>query len=131
MDKHLNNREFRSKTAVCLRDTTTQWDLIAAAVEDANIEFHGLTGEDAAKMKGRSRITFQKKENDTLQDTMNQFDNEDLANKVKWLKKTVGQHAKLGNKLLATARTIKAAGYHREVDQAKVTNERLISTTIH
>ena len=131
MDKHINNREFRLKKAVCLRDTTTQWDLIAAAAEDANIEFHGLTGKDAAKMKGRSKITFQKKENDTLQATANQLDNDVLQNQVKWLKKMAGQHAKLGNKLLATARRIKAAGYQREVDQAKVTNEKLISTTIH
>ena len=82
-------------------------------------------------MKGRSRITFQKKENDTLQDTMDQLDNDDLQNQVKWLKKMVGQHAKLGNKLLDTARRIKAAGYHKEADQAKATNEKLISTTIH
>ena len=66
-----------------LRNTTTQWDLIAAAVEDANIEFHGLTGKEAMEMKGRSRITFQKKEIDTLQIAENQLDNEDIVNKAK------------------------------------------------
>ena len=131
MDKHIKSREFRLKKAVCLRDTTTQWDLIAAAAEEANIEFHGLSGKDAAKMKGRSKITFQKKEIDILQDTTNQRDNDDLQNQVKWLKKMAGQHAKLGNKLLATARRIKAAGFQKEKDQAKTTNEKLISTTIH
>ena len=67
MDKHLNEREHRIKKAVAQRNTTMQWDLIAAAVEAANIEFHGLTGKEAAKMRGRSKITFQKKHNDILQ----------------------------------------------------------------
>ena len=45
--------------------------------------------------------------------------------------KIVGQHAKLGNKLLATANRIKVAGYHRDEKQAAETNEKLIGTTIH
>ena len=61
MDKHLTKREYRLRRAVEQRNTTTQWDHIAAAIEDANIEFHGLVGAEAKKMKGRSRTTFQKK----------------------------------------------------------------------
>ena len=59
------------------------------------------------------------KENDTLQATVNQLDNEDLANKMKWLEKIAGQHATLGNKLLATARRINA-----RVTKGKLTRPR-------
>ena len=51
--------------------------------------------------------------------------------KTKWLKKIAGQHAKLGNKLLSTAKRIKAEGYHREERQGTETNKKLIGTTIH
>ena len=65
-------------------------------------------------MRGRSRITFQKKQNDILHHDDANDDNDDFDNKVKWLKKIAGQHAKLGNKLIATAKRIKAAGYHKD-----------------
>ena len=100
-------------------------------MEDANIEFHGLAGAEAKKMKGRSRITFQKKDANTLQAAEKQQGNEDLVAKAKWLRKTAGQHAKLGNKLLATAKRIKAAGYHREKGQVDETNKKLIGATCH
>ena len=131
IDKHLDERVYRLKRAVGQRNTTIQWDLIAAAVEDANIEFHGLTGAEAKKMKGRSRITFQKKDANALQAAEKQQGNEDLVTKAKWLRKTAGQHAKLGNKLLATAKKIKAAGYHRGKGQVDETNKKLIGATIH
>ena len=38
-----------------------QWNLIAAGVEEGVIEFFKLEGKEAAKMKGRSKITFSKK----------------------------------------------------------------------
>ena len=34
------------------------WDLITAAVEQANIELHNLTGKEAKKMRGRATITY-------------------------------------------------------------------------
>ena len=70
--------------------------------------------------------------------------NDDFDNQVKWLKKIAGQHAKLGNKLITTAKRVKAAGYHK--DEVRVngnegdesgsgssaeTNKRLIGSTIH
>ena len=137
MDKHLNEREFRLKKAVSMRNTTMQWDLIAAAVEEANIELHGLTGKEAWKMSGRSKITFQKKQNDILQSDDAQDDNDDFDNKVKWLKKIAGQHAKLGNKLIATAKRVKAArdpkdeGLVNGAISAAETNKKRIRTTIH
>ena len=61
IDKHLEKREYRLLQAKAKKDTDRQWQLIAAAVEDANIEFHLLEGKDAKKMRGRSKVTFQKK----------------------------------------------------------------------
>jgi len=66
MDKHLEKRKHRLQAAAINKNTTRQWDLIAAAAEDANIEYHQLTGVEAKKMRGRSRITFQKVETTTL-----------------------------------------------------------------
>ena len=86
MDKHLKEREFTLKNAVFLGDTTMQWDLIAAAVEAANIEFHGLKGKELTKVRGRSKITFQKKQNDFLNREDANGDNNDFDNKIKWFK---------------------------------------------
>ena len=108
MDKHIKEREPRIKRAVDQKNTTMQWDLIAAAVEAANIEFHGLTAKEATKMRGRSKITFQKKQCDILHHEDDSRDNDDFDNKLKWLNKVAGQHAKLGNKLIATAKRIKS-----------------------
>ena len=60
MDKQVARRASRFQYAALMRDTTTQWDLVAAAVEEANISYHGLAGRDATKMRGRSKITFKK-----------------------------------------------------------------------
>ena len=68
IDKHLGKREFRLLQAKAKKDTDRQWQLIAAAVEDANIEFHLLEGKDAKKMRGRSKVTFQKKRNRRLKE---------------------------------------------------------------
>ena len=46
-------------------------------------------------------------------------------------KQIAGQHTKLGNKLLATAKRIKAEGYLREESQAAETNKQLVGATIH
>ena len=137
MDKHLKEREPRIKRAVSQKNTTMQWDLIVAAVEAANIEFHGLTGKESTTMRGRSKITFRKKQNDILHRNDANGDNDDFDNKVKWLKKIAGQHAKLGNKLIATAKRVKAAGYPKDEDKendaadAVEANRRLINSTIH
>ena len=112
------------------RNTTVQWDLIAAAVEEANIEYHELKGAEAKQMRGRSGITFQKKQANILHDGNSNQDTGMLASQAKWLKQTAGQHAKLANKLITTPRRMKAAGSHREESQAKDTNKDLIGTTI-
>ena len=49
MDKHIEARQHRFHLAAHQRNTTRQWDLIAAAAEDASIEFFGLGGKEANK----------------------------------------------------------------------------------
>ena len=60
MDKQVARRVSRFQYAALMRDTTTQWDLVAAVVGEANINNHGLIGRDATKMRGRSNNTFKK-----------------------------------------------------------------------
>ena len=61
MDQQIQERHYRLKHAQAVRKTEQQWDLIAAAVEQAVIDFYQLKDAEAKKMRGRSRITFQKK----------------------------------------------------------------------
>ena len=61
MDVAIGKREHRLKHVVKLKDTSMQWNLIAAGVEEGVIEFFKLEGKEATKMKGRSKITFSKK----------------------------------------------------------------------
>ena len=63
MDKHLKERGPSITKAVSQKNTTMQWGLIGAAVEAANLEFHGLTGKEATDMRGRSKTTFRKTTN--------------------------------------------------------------------
>ena len=51
MDKQVARREYRFQDAAMRKDTTTQWDLVAAAVEEANINCYGPIGKDATNMK--------------------------------------------------------------------------------
>ena len=56
MDEQIEQRQHRLKHAKFMKDTTRIWQLIAAAVEKANIAFHGLQEKEAKKMEGRSRV---------------------------------------------------------------------------
>lgn len=60
MDKHVTKTTCRFRDAAVQKDTATQWDLVAASVEEANINSHGLTGKYATNMRGRSKATFNK-----------------------------------------------------------------------
>ena len=55
-------RRWRLEHALQHTDTNKFWDLLTAAVETANIEFHDLTNTDATNMKGRSKVTLQTRE---------------------------------------------------------------------
>ena len=61
MDKQVAKRASRLQYAALMRDTTTQWDLVAATVQEANTSYHGLTGSDVVRMGGRSTTTYKKK----------------------------------------------------------------------
>ena len=91
------------------KDTTKQLDLIAVATEQAVIDFLKLEGKEASKMRGRSRITFQKKDKITLEGMEDKDANGDLITRAKWLRKQAGYHAKLGNKLINIVRRMKTS----------------------
>ena len=61
MDQQILKRAYRLKHAQATENTEQQWDLIAAAVEQAVIDFYQLKDAQAKKMRGRSKVTFQKK----------------------------------------------------------------------
>ena len=61
MYEQVDKRIHRLRLAQKQRDTTRQWHLIAAAAEQANIEFHELDGAQATKMRGRSKVLYKKK----------------------------------------------------------------------
>ena len=97
MDKQIDKRKHRLRHAPANKDTTTQWDLLAASSEEAVIDFLQLQGKEASKMRGRSKVVFKKKGRNTLEGMEDQDDSEDLVNRAKWLRQLAGYHSKLGN----------------------------------
>jgi hypothetical protein len=120
MDDQIEKRDWRFQLAVFQSNTTRQWQLIAAAVEEANIIFHKLTGRDATKMRGRSKVSFKSKNKDALKGLERNEDLEEEVEIAKWMQRQAGEHAKLGNKLVNTARRMKA---NADADKSKKTKE--------
>ena len=89
------------------KDTTRMWDLVAAAVEQANIQFHKLQGKDAKKMRGRSKITFEKQVKNMLQGTEGEPDETEFVTRANWLRRLAQEHAAQGNRLINVARRMK------------------------
>ena len=58
MDKQVARIVCRFRDATMRKDTTTQWGLVAASVEEVNTNYHELAGRDPTRMRGRSIITF-------------------------------------------------------------------------
>ena len=110
MDKHTDDRKYRIAHAESKKDTSMQWDLIVAAVENAAIEFFKLEGKQATKMRGRSRITFTKKIKRMLQGIEDDDENAEMVSRAKWLRVAAGNHTSLGNKLVNIARRMKTKG---------------------
>ena len=106
MDEQMEKRQYRLKHAQEAGDTTTQWDLIAAATEEANIDYHQLKGREATKMRGRSKVVFQKKEKNSLEGADIEEDKAAwcFATKAGWYRQTAGQYNRLSNKLTSIAR---------------------------
>ena len=57
MDHQLQQRQWRIHHASIIKDTTTMWKLIIAAVEAAFVEFFELKPPEAKKIKGRAVVT--------------------------------------------------------------------------
>ena len=68
MDEQIRKRHHRLTQAQAAGDTTVQWDLVAAATEEANIDYHQLRGREATKLRGRSKVVFQNKEKTALKE---------------------------------------------------------------
>jgi hypothetical protein len=60
MDRQLEKREHRLRWAAHNKNTTSQWDLIAAAFEEANIVFHDLKKGRGGKSQGAVQGPVQK-----------------------------------------------------------------------
>ena len=104
----MEKREHVLNYAVKLKDTSMQWDLIAAGVEEGVIEFFKLEGKEATKMKGRSKTSFTKKRSNMLLKGIAEDDsNADVVSRASWLRTAAGHHTKLANRLINLARTMK------------------------
>ena len=78
------------------KDTTTQWDLVAASVEEANINYHGLTGKNATNMRGRSKVTFKKAVRNHLEGMGLEEENIENDVRLTWLRKVAGDDTAMG-----------------------------------
>ena len=130
MDEQTQSRMCRLKLAEDAHDTTMQWDLIAAAVEQANIEWHGLSGDDAKRMRGRAKVTFLKDNANILKQLDLTDVPEILKLKAQMLQDYADEHTKLGNKLINLARRTKANCRYGESEVQKKTNVHLNALTL-
>ena len=68
MDEQIRKRHYRLLQAHVAGDTTIQWDLIAAAMQETNIDYHELKGREATKMRWSSKAVFQNNEKTALRE---------------------------------------------------------------
>ena len=129
MDEQIEQRQHRLKHVEHSKDTTRIWQLIAAAVENANIAFHGLQGNEAKRMQGRSKITFRERGKDILQGLEEECCDDDLAARADWLRTIADEHAAQGNRLTNTARRMKANAGIRNDATKRNTNDCYNATT--
>lgn len=129
MDEQIQNRQHRFKQAILSKDTNRIWQLIAAAVEQANIAFNHLRGKDATKMQGRSKITRKKREKDILQGIDAEHIDDELATKADWLRNIAGEHMAQGNRLTNVARRMKVGADNRTDVTKKMANCRHCAAT--
>ena len=129
MDIQVGKRRWRFEDVALHKDTTRQWDLVAAAVEEANVIYNGLTGKEATSMRGRSKITFKERVRHLLGGMGNE-DAEAEVGRLAKLRKTAGAHTVLGNKLINVARRIKANIKHTEDPQKLQPNHKLNAATM-
>ena len=124
MNEAIDKRKHRLAYAVKTKDTSTRWDLIAAGVEEGVIDCFELEGKEATKMKGRSRITFNKKSKNLLKSIEADDSNADLATRAGWLRAAAAHHIKLANRLTNVARTMNTrASSEAKAEEKLRTNE--------
>ena len=75
------------------------------------------------KMRGRSRITFNRTTKRLLRDIADEADDGDLLTRAKWLRTAAGHHTSMGNKLIAIARYMKS----KTGDAQRIAETRLLS----
>ena len=103
MDEQIENRRHRFAEAQQNEDTDRQWQLVAAAVEQANIIFHKLQGAAAKAVTGRSKVTFAKVDGDALQGIEKRHGMEFEVVKADWLRQQAARNVQLGNKATSIA----------------------------
>ena len=81
-----------------------QWDLIAAAFEEANMRFHGLEGTEAKKARSRYKVQFKKTTKDAFKGPEEEQQNAESSTKAEWLRKQADDHTTMGNKLNTIAK---------------------------
>ena len=103
--------------------------MVAASVEEANINYHGPTGRDATNMRGRSKITFKKTRN-ILEAMELEEDNVEQVHRISYFRKAAGDHTAMRNKLINVARTMKANARNKEEHEKVRLNHSLSATTM-
>ena len=109
----IEKRQHRLKLAQAQKDTTRQWHLIAAAVEEANIEYHKLSDKQVAKMRGRSKITFKATTQYAFKWVGNHAEEEDVT-RMEMLNDIAAKHNVLGNKLKSVSKRMITNARHKE-----------------
>ena len=130
MDRTIEDRRHRFNLAEQQKNTTRQWDLVAAAVEEACIEFFELDGKQATKMRGRSKIIFRKQEKHVLEGIEKEQTNEEAVLQAEWLRNQAEAHTILGNKITNVARRMKAGDKHGRGQQSEGSNRHYNQSTI-
>ena len=80
-------------------------------------------------MKGRSKITFSRKNKRLLKGMEEDDSNADLISRASWLRTAAGHHTKLANRLISVARTMKpnTSDAAKEIDRHLVNGRTVMA----
>ena len=118
MEEEMSSRQARFEAAGGVQDTSRMWDLITAVAEASFVNFLELQGADAARMKGRSKVTII-----SQQDQGEPAEPKSCTKRGQELKRNAGKHYAQANRLTNVARRIKcacAAGITKERKRANL-----------
>ena len=130
MDEQIKKRQHRIKLAQVQRNTTRQWDLVAAPVEQANIVFHKLGGAEAKKMKGRSKVAFKQVEKSALEGAEKEAEHAEDITRLEMLRSLAADHNLLGNKLNSIATRMKTNARCKDNKERCDENVRINNQTL-